>query len=91
MIENRLRPLSQAVPRSGSVDMRQLMLSQMANLPQEYQYLMNIDKSQRSELMKLQLYQTMGVPPAMIELFSAKKAGLPLQPGKKRVENANLI
>ena len=78
-----LQPLPQAVPRSGSVDMRQLMLSQMANLPQEYQYLMNIDKSQRSELMKLQLYQTMGVPPAMIELFSAKKAGLPLQPGDK--------
>merc|ERR1719361_2329520 len=78
-----LQQLPQAVPRSGSVDMKQLMLSQMANLPQEYQYLMNIDKSQRSELMKLQLYQTMGVPPAMIELFSAKKAGLPLTPGDK--------
>lgn len=78
-----LQQIPQAVPRSGSVDMRQLMLSQMANLPQEYQYLMNIDKSQRSELMKLQLYQTMGVPPAMIELFSAKKTGQPLQPGDK--------
>lgn len=78
-----LMQIPQAVPRSGSVDMKQLMLSQMANLPQEYQYLMNIDKSQRSELMKLQLYQTMGVPPAMIELFSAKKSGLPLTPGDK--------
>lgn len=78
-----LQQLPQAVPRSGSVDMKQLMLSQMANLPQEYQYLMNIDKSQRSELMKLQLYQTMGVPPAMIELFSAKKAGQKLEAGDK--------
>jgi hypothetical protein len=78
-----LQQLPQAVPRSGSVDMKQLMLSQMANLPQEYQYLMNIDKTQRSELMKLQLYQTMGVPPAMIELFSAKQAGTPLQAGDK--------
>lgn len=78
-----LQQLPQAVPRSGSVDMKQLMLSQMANLPQEYQYLMNIDKSQRSELMKLQLYQTMGVPPAMIELFSAKQSGATLTAGDK--------
>lgn len=78
-----LQQLPQAVPRSGSVDMKQLMLSQMANLPQEYQYLMNIDKSQRSELMKLQLYQTMGVPPAMIELFSAQQSGQPLTAGDK--------
>lgn len=78
-----LQQMPQAVPRSGSVDMKQLMLSQMANLPQEYQYLMNIDQNQRSELMKLQLYQTMGVPPAMIELFSAKQSGLPLTPGDK--------
>jgi len=78
-----LQQIPQAVPRSGSVDMKQLMLSQMANLPQEYQYLMNIDKDQRSEMMKIQLYQTMGVPPAMIELFSAQKSGLPLTSGDK--------
>lgn len=73
----------QAVPRSGSVDMKSLMISQMGNLPEEYRYLMNIDKTQRSELMKLQLYQTMGIPPAMIELFSAKASGQPLTAGDK--------
>ena len=41
---------------------------------------MNVDGASRKELMKLQLYQTIGVPPALIELFSAKIGGGPLQP-----------
>lgn len=71
------------VPRSNGFDVKQLLMSQMSGLPQEYQYLMNVDSSSRKELMKLQLYQTIGVPPALIELFSAKASGAPLQPSDK--------
>ncbi|CBY14212.1 unnamed protein product [Oikopleura dioica] len=71
------------VPRSNGFDVKQLLMSQMSGLPQEYQYLMNVDSTSRKELMKLQLYQTIGVPPALIELFSAKTSGAPLQPSDK--------
>jgi len=71
------------VPRSNGFDVKQLLMSQMSGLPQEYQYLMNVDSTSRKELMKLQLYQTIGVPPALIELFSAKASGTPLQPSDK--------
>ena len=50
------------------------------SINKEYQYLMNVDSTSRKELMKLQLYQTIGVPPALIELFSAKASGAALQP-----------
>lgn len=73
------------VPRSNGFDVKQLLMSQMSGLPQEYQYLMNVDSSSRKELMKLQLYQTIGVPPALIELFSAKASGAPLQDRKSVV------
>lgn len=71
------------VPRSNGFDVKQLLMSQMSGLPQEYQYLMNVDSTSRKELMKLQLYQTIGVPPALIELFSAKASGAALQPSDK--------
>jgi hypothetical protein len=69
-------------PPARSVDTTTLLMG-MSGLPQEYSWLMHVDGAERKELIKLQLYKTMGVPPAMIELFNAQRTGAAMTPSDK--------
>merc|ERR1739848_427397 len=73
-----------AAPPARSVGVQQLLMSNMAGLPADFQWLMNVnDNDNRKELMKLQLFQQMGIPPALIELLKKKREGLPLSAGDR--------
>lgn len=73
-----------AAPPARSVGVQQLLMSNMAGLPSEFSWLMNVeDNDNRQELMKLQLFQQMGIPPALIELLEKKRSGTKLSPGDR--------